>query len=77
MTQTIDKCATEVSRRNQATDNPTNYEFFGIQYYGECWAGDSASATTYYTAHSSVDCYQGTGGRLVNYVYSFGLKASK
>ena len=72
MSQTVQKCAMEVDRRNRDSLNPTNFDFFALQDFGECWAGDQSAAATYSTAGASSNCRMGTGGaRLVNYVYRF------
>ena len=52
----------------------TKYKYFGIQYYGECWAGNEE---TYYLSGTSTECYMGTGREFVNYVYSFNGPVSK
>eukprot|EP00794_Sanderia_malayensis_P011708 gene11708-12929_t len=71
MSKTVGKCAKAVNDRNKASAN-SNFPFFSIQFYGECWSGDASVARTYFTSGSSTNCYMGTGGSGVNYVYHFG-----
>ncbi|XP_032232433.1 A disintegrin and metalloproteinase with thrombospondin motifs 16 [Nematostella vectensis] len=65
MSATIAKCQAAVT-----AEHPT-WTHFGIEYYGECWSGDSSSN---YSMHGQVECtsqnsYQGTGAGGVLAVY--------
>ncbi|XP_065062702.1 A disintegrin and metalloproteinase with thrombospondin motifs 6-like isoform X2 [Rhopilema esculentum] len=58
MSKTVKSCARQAA----------SYKFFGVQYYGECWASNK---TKYFLSGSSHNCYMGTGGEFVNYIYVF------
>ena len=46
------------------------YEYFGVQFYGECWS--SANAADTYNKHgSSTNCVEGVGKDMANFVYQF------
>eukprot|EP00794_Sanderia_malayensis_P011717 gene11717-12938_t len=64
MTPTVKKCALLAASKS--------YEYFAIQFYGECWAGKTNASKHFYVDGPSDNCYQGTGGRDVNFVYRFG-----
>ena len=44
------------------------YKVFGLQFYGECWSGHQAD-TTYDKHGPSVNCWEGVGTTLSNFVY--------
>ncbi|XP_022798270.1 A disintegrin and metalloproteinase with thrombospondin motifs 12-like isoform X2 [Stylophora pistillata] len=49
------------------------YEYFGVQFYGECWSSSNA-AETYSKYNLQTDmkkCYMGVGAAFTNYVYRF------
>merc|ERR1712141_458904 len=58
MSKTVISCARKA----------TSYKYFGIQFYGECWASNSEK---YFLSGTSTNCYMGTGGERTNYVYTF------
>lgn len=43
------------------------YKYFGLQFYGECWASNDSSRFRRYGQVTS--CYHGLGGKWTNYVY--------
>ena len=44
-----------------------NYQYFAVQFYGECWASNDAEG---YKRHGiSTGCWSGVGKRFSNYVY--------
>lgn len=43
-------------------------EYFGVQFYGECWSGPDAGET-FARDGTSEDCYEGVGKRKTNAVY--------
>ena len=43
-------------------------EYFGVQFYGECWSGPDAGET-FARDGNSEDCYEGVGKRKTNAVY--------
>jgi len=64
MNETIKQCA------DAAANHDPPYLWFGVQFYGECWAG--ANAETTYDKHGpSTDCWEGVGRGLANAVYRF------
>ena len=77
MTATINACAKLVSSAATKDKYKVDLPFFSIQYYGECWAGDAATENKYYLSGSSTECWSGTGGAGVNYVYHFRAQQRK
>eukprot|EP00794_Sanderia_malayensis_P014098 gene14098-15570_t len=65
MNETIKQCADGADHNG--------YRWFGIQFYGECWSGPSAS-TTYDKHGISTNCRDGVGAADANAVYQFYLK---
>ena len=49
------------------------YEYFAVQFYGECWSSTNAALT--YDKHgrqtNPVKCWANVGGAGTNYVYRF------
>lgn len=43
------------------------YKYFGLQFYGECWASNDGARFRRYGQVTS--CYHGLGGKWTNYVY--------
>ena len=58
---TIEACA-EVAQQH-------NVEYFGIQFYGECWAAKPGTAPDYDKYGTASNCWNGVGGSWSNYVY--------
>jgi len=56
------KCAQEAKKRN--------YMYFGVQFYGECWSGDTAPMT-YDRYGKSFQCTPTVGRAFANMVYRF------
>ena len=46
--------------------------YFALQFYGECWAGDSDTGATFYLNGNSHKCDNGVGGEAANFVYKIG-----
>eukprot|EP00112_Aurelia_sp_Birch-Aquarium-sp1_P003530 Seg1394.13 transcript_id=Seg1394.13/GoldUCD/mRNA.D3Y31 product="A disintegrin and metalloproteinase with thrombospondin motifs 18" protein_id=Seg1394.13/GoldUCD/D3Y31 len=65
-------CARKAADPAVRTQHNMNFTFFAIQYYGECYAGDDSVVNKYDIKGTSTNCYDGTGGSFVNYVYHFG-----
>lgn len=63
LNETIRGCAT-VAR-------DMGYEYFGVQYYGECWSSENATYT--YAKHGvqtkAKECMANVGGKYTNFVY--------
>ncbi|KAK3737481.1 hypothetical protein QZH41_008364, partial [Actinostola sp. cb2023] len=53
MTKTVQACAEEAKRNA--------FQYFGVQFYGECWGGPHADKT-YNHDGPSKKCYKGVGG---------------
>ena len=76
MKTTVRKCANEVRRKEVVNRYHKKFKYFAIQFYGECWAGDESVSKAYFVDGTSNNCYMGTGGSLVNFVYQFGAEKS-
>jgi len=63
LTNVIELCA------NQAYNRV--FDFFSLQFFGECWGGPSSAGDTYYLDGVSTDCYRGTGKSGTNFIYKF------
>ena len=77
MSKTVHKCAIEASSPAVQKRFNKKFKFFAVQFYGECFAAEETAAKTYYLEGTSKNCYQGTGGASVNYVYHFGSEKGK
>ena len=51
------------------------FVYFALQFYGECWAGDSDTADTFYLNGNSHKCDNGVAGEAANFVYKIGSPA--
>ena len=71
---TVRKCANEVQRNEVQKKFHKKFEYFALQFYGECWAGNESVSKTYFVDGTSNNCYMGTGGPTVNFVYHFGAE---
>jgi hypothetical protein len=60
--KTIDKCSRLAEEKG--------FQYFGIQFYGECWSGHQ-SETSYGKDGESKKCIAGVGKAGANYVYKF------
>lgn len=60
----IQKCAEKA--------HSMGYLYFSTQFYGECWAGDIATAERYYLNGPASNCVNGIGGAASNFVYKIG-----
>lgn len=63
MGKTVQRCANTAFGR---------YKFFGIKFYGECWAGGESAAKHYFSEGESTACHNGTGDGHSIYIYHFG-----
>ena len=65
MDATIRKCAL-VAR-------DIGYEYFAVQFYGECWSSRDAALTydKYGVETNPIKCWANVGGASTNYVYRF------
>ena len=65
MNATIRKCAL-VAR-------DIGYEYFAVQFYGECWSSRDATLTydKYGVETNPIKCWGNVGGASTNYVYRF------
>lgn len=60
LNNTIKACAKEALKKG--------YQYFGLQFYGECWSGPEANST-YDRDGTSKRCSRGVGERRANFVY--------
>ncbi|KAK3737480.1 hypothetical protein QZH41_008363, partial [Actinostola sp. cb2023] len=60
LTKTVQACAEEAKKKR--------LQYFGVQFYGECWGGPHA-AKTYNHDGPSKKCYKGVGAQYTNAVY--------
>ena len=74
MSRTVQQCADEIQKPEVQKRFDTKLEMFAIQFYGECWAGDRSAEKTYFLDGSSKNCYMGTGGSNINFVYHLGVE---
>ena len=59
-------------RRCAYVAHALGYQYFAVQYYGECWAGkDGASTYNKYGQAPEGDCWNGCGASFRNSVYRF------
>ena len=70
MDLTVQQCADAI----QNDPKKKSFKYFTIQFYGECWGGEETVSKTYFREGTTKNCYMGTGGAGVNYVYHFGTK---
>ena len=62
MNRSVSQCA--------AVTQSYGYQYFAVQYYGECWSGDITDDD--YKRHGeSTTCWEGTGRKTTNFVYKF------
>ncbi|XP_028401263.1 A disintegrin and metalloproteinase with thrombospondin motifs 18-like [Dendronephthya gigantea] len=60
MERTVNQCARVAYH--------SGYEYFGVQFYGECWSGVTANET-YDKYGESDSCWKGVGKHFANFVY--------
>ncbi|KAL9981394.1 hypothetical protein ACROYT_G010094 [Oculina patagonica] len=66
LSKTVQKCADEAMNRRQ--------QYFGLQYYGECWGGEEADLTYNQYGSNPAGCYNNMVGKAWhNYVYKFDI----
>lgn len=58
--KTVEACAAEAQK--------SRYEYFSVQFFGECWSGENAGKT-FAKDGVSKDCYEGVGKNRANAVY--------
>ncbi|KXJ17026.1 uncharacterized protein LOC110234700 [Exaiptasia diaphana] len=60
--KTVDSCATQIKKEG--------YEYFGVQFYGECWSGKDAATSFAKVGPAPLSkCGRGVGTSWVNAVY--------
>jgi len=64
--------ATEIIERCAMIAETKGYDYFSLQYHGECWAGNAAVGSTYYKSGVAHNCKNGIGGSGTNFVYKIG-----
>lgn len=62
MDRTVNQCAHVAYQ--------SGYQYFGVQFYGECWSGVTANET-YDKYGEATTCWEGVGEHWTNYVYKF------
>ena len=77
MSLTVKQCFDAIKSLEHEKNESDKYMFFAIQFYGECWAGDESVAQKYFLSGTSTNCYKGTGGSGVNFVYKIGPGSGK
>lgn len=66
LSKIVQKCADEAMKQRQ--------EYFGVQYWGECWGGEDADETYNMYGENPQGCYDNVVGMdLHNMVYKFEL----
>ncbi|PFX26175.1 hypothetical protein AWC38_SpisGene9148 [Stylophora pistillata] len=66
LSKTVQKCADEAMNKRK--------EYFGIQYYGECWGGDKGNLSYKQYGSNPAGCYKNTVGKAWhNFVYRFNI----
>ncbi|RMX59639.1 hypothetical protein pdam_00010486, partial [Pocillopora damicornis] len=66
LSKTVQKCADEAMNKRQ--------EYFGIQYYGECWGGEEADLSYDQYGSNPAGCYNNMVGKAWhNFVYKFNI----
>ncbi|XP_065652500.1 A disintegrin and metalloproteinase with thrombospondin motifs 6 isoform X3 [Hydra vulgaris] len=48
------------------------YEYYSLQFNGECWGGNESVAKTYYLSGAAYNCKEGVGNDGSNFVYRIG-----
>ncbi|XP_048588217.1 A disintegrin and metalloproteinase with thrombospondin motifs 18 isoform X2 [Nematostella vectensis] len=70
MNKTISQCA-HIARNKE-------YDYFGVQFYGECWSSSTPLADLSYTRHGDADnCWAGVGGDWSFQMYRLGTNSKK